>query len=133
MPQITLYPDSTISRSNYTRSLCIGVSRTCLLFGALVGYFLGWGRVQNCFWVYSYRLITFVSEFCSISALPCSFEFLWVVVVVPSDYFVSTQLHLWLFCCWGCGCCWAVTIRSRKHHMYHYIWNLVCSVRWLNG
>ena len=66
-----------------------------------MGYFLGWGRVQNCFWVYSYRLINFVSEFCSISALPCSFEFLWVVVVVPSDYFVSTQLPpLWLFCCW---------------------------------
>ena len=31
------------------------------------------------------------------------------MVVVPSDYFVSTQLQLWLFCCWGCGCCWAVT------------------------
>ena len=29
---------------------------------------------------------------------------------IPSDYLVSTQLHLWLFCCWGCGCCWAVTI-----------------------
>ena len=29
---------------------------------------------------------------------------------VPSDYLVSTQLQLWLFCCWGCGCCWAVTI-----------------------
>ena len=25
---------------------------------------------------------------------------------VPSDYVVSTQLQLWLFCCWG----WAVTI-----------------------
>ena len=33
-----------------------------------------------------------------------------VVGGVPSDYFVSTQLQLWLFCCWGCGCCWAVTI-----------------------
>ena len=32
-----------------------------------------------------------------------------VVVVVPSDYLVSTQLQFWLFCCWGCGCCWAVT------------------------
>ena len=31
---------------------------------------------------------------------------------VPSDYFVSTQLQLWLFCCRGCACCWAVTIRS---------------------
>ena len=29
---------------------------------------------------------------------------------VPSDYLVSIQLQLWLFCCWGCGCCWAVTI-----------------------
>ena len=34
----------------------------------------------------------------------------WVGGGVPSDYFVSTQLQLWLFCCWGCGCCWAVTI-----------------------
>ena len=31
---------------------------------------------------------------------------------VPSDYFVSTQLQLWLFCFWGCGCCWAVTINN---------------------
>ena len=29
---------------------------------------------------------------------------------VLSDYFVSTQLQLLLFCFWGCGCCWAVTI-----------------------
>ena len=29
---------------------------------------------------------------------------------IPSDYLVSTQLQLWLLCCWGCGCCWAVTI-----------------------
>ena len=29
---------------------------------------------------------------------------------IPSDYLVSTQLQLWLFCRWGCGCCWAVTI-----------------------
>ena len=49
------------------------------------------------------------SEFCSISALSCSFEFVWVVVV-PSDYFVSSKLQLLLFCCRGCGCCWAVTI-----------------------
>ena len=32
---------------------------------------------------------------------------------VSSDYFVSTQLQLWLFCCWGCGCCWAVTIAPK--------------------
>ena len=30
---------------------------------------------------------------------------------IPSDYLVSTQLQLSLFCCWGCGCCWAVTIK----------------------
>ena len=38
-------------------------------------------------------------------------------VVVPSDYFVSTQLQLWLFCCLGCGCCWAVTIKFRSDNM----------------
>ena len=31
---------------------------------------------------------------------------------VPSDYFVSAQLPLWLFCCWGCCCCWAETIND---------------------
>ena len=31
---------------------------------------------------------------------------------ISSDYFVSTKLQLWLFCCWSCGCCWAVTISS---------------------
>ena len=31
---------------------------------------------------------------------------------IPSDYLVSTQLQLWLFCCWGCGCCWAETIEK---------------------
>ena len=31
---------------------------------------------------------------------------------IPSDYFVSTQLQLWLFCCWGFGCCWAVTKKT---------------------
>ena len=55
------------------------------------------------------------SEFCSISALSCSFEFVWWWWVggggIPSDYLASTQLQLWLFCCWDCGCCWAVTIR----------------------
>ena len=50
------------------------------------------------------------SEFCSISALSCSLWWWWVGVGVPSDYFVSPQLQLLLFCCWGCGCCWAVTI-----------------------
>ena len=37
-----------------------------------------------------------------------------VVGGVPSDYFVSTQIQLWLFCCWDCGCCWAVTILQVK-------------------
>ena len=29
---------------------------------------------------------------------------------IPSNYFVSTKLQLWLFCCMGCGYCWAVAI-----------------------
>ena len=44
---------------------------------------------------------------------------------VPSHYFVLTQLQLWLFCCWGCGCCWAVTIKqayndilTSNYHLY---------------
>ena len=36
---------------------------------------------------------------------------------VPSDYLVSTQIKLWLFCCWGCGCCWAVTIRTHAQQL----------------
>ena len=32
---------------------------------------------------------------------------------IPSDYLVSTQLQLWLFCCWGCGCCRAVTTKMK--------------------
>ena len=31
---------------------------------------------------------------------------------IPSDYLVSTQLQLWLFCCWGCSCRRAVTIKQ---------------------
>ena len=32
----------------------------------------------------------------------------------PSDYLVSTQLLLWLFCFWGCGCCWAMNVSQPK-------------------
>ena len=32
---------------------------------------------------------------------------------IPGHYLVSTQLQLW-FCCWGCGCYWAVTISVEK-------------------
>ena len=42
----------------------------------------------------------------------------WVVVVFPA--IVSTQLQLWLFCCWGCGCCWAVTIVTWPHRWKKY-------------
>ena len=34
--------------------------------------------------------------------------------VVPSDCLVSTQLQLCLFCCWGYGCCWAMTIFEKR-------------------
>ena len=62
------------------------------------GLYWGLGRVQKLFWGLLISTNNF-SEFCSISALSCSFEFLVVVVVVggvPSNYFVSTQLQLWL-------------------------------------
>ena len=29
---------------------------------------------------------------------------------IPSNFFVSSELQLWLFCCLSCGCCLAVTI-----------------------
>ena len=38
---------------------------------------------------------------------------------IPSDYLVSTQLQLLLFCCWGCGCCCAVTIKIFLVACYH--------------
>ena len=45
--------------------------------------------------------------------------------MVPSVYLVPTQLQLWLFCCWGCGCCWAVTISTQNIVM---LWgNILCS------
>ena len=34
---------------------------------------------------------------------------------IPSDYLVSTELQLWLFCCWGCGCSWSVTISTSQN------------------
>ena len=37
---------------------------------------------------------------------------------IPSDYLVSTQLQLGLFCCWGCGCCWAVTIKEASAMLF---------------
>ena len=49
------------------------------------------------------------SECGSISTLSYNYEFLWWGVV-PSDYLVSTQLQFWLFCCWGCSCCWALIV-----------------------
>ena len=65
--------------------------------------FWGWGRFRQLFW----GLLMLLNNFYFL----CFFQFFlggwwWF----PSDYLVSTQLQLWLFCCWGCGCCWAVTI-----------------------
>ena len=54
---------------------------------------------------------------------------------IPSDYLVSTQLQLWLFCCWGCGCCCAVTIFGKKcwgHNMLITGQKLSLSF-WFNG
>ena len=87
-----------------------------LLFRALMGYFWGWGRVQKLFRVlfiqlnnfYFPSILTFdfhlifeyfftfgvwgwFSEFCSISALSCSFEF---VVVVGGRWWVFPVITL---------------------------------------
>ena len=75
---------------------------------------MGWGRVQKLFW----GLLIKTNNFCFLSI--ALFRLYHVVfslcgggggVVggggvgggIPSDYLVSTQLHLWFFCCWGCG------------------------------
>ena len=36
-------------------------------------------------------------------------------VVEQLSFSVSTQLQQWLFCCWDCGCCWAVTIFHQQN------------------
>ena len=46
---------------------------------------------------------------------------------IPSDYFVSSQLQLWLFCCWGWGCCWAVTIAFFLFLNFYDVSSLSCS------
>ena len=86
-----------------------------------MGYFWGRGRVQKLFW----DLLIKTNNFCfqSIALFPLYHVVLslwwWGVVGggggVPSDYLVATQLQLWLFCCWGCGCCWAVTISLQNN------------------
>ena len=77
------------------------------------------------------------SEFCSISALSCSFEFVWWVWVggwvggIPSDYLVSTQLQLWLFCwlwLWLLlGCDNYLLDPIFLTHLYH----IVCLIYWV--
>ena len=77
-----------------------------------MGYFLGRGRVQKLFC----GLLIWTNNFCfqsiTLFMLYHVVLSLWWWWVFPSDYLVSTQLQLWLICCWGCGCCWAVTIVS---------------------
>ena len=81
-----------------------------------MGYFWGLGRVQKLFW----GLLIWTNNFCFLSfALFLLYHVVlslcggwWVGGWIPSDYLVSTQLQLWLFCCWGWGCCWAVTKRN---------------------
>ena len=75
-----------------------------LTFGALTGYFWGWGKGSKTV-LGSPRLITFVSEFCSISALSCSLEFVWwcgwysqrlLSLINPTAVMVVLMLGLWL-------------------------------------
>ena len=64
------------------------------IFGPYLAIFGGGVGFINCFGVSSNRLMTFVCEFCSTSALSCIFEFVVVGVGgISNDYFVSTQLH----------------------------------------
>ena len=44
-------------------------------------------------------------------------------MVVPSDYIVSTQLQLLLFCCGGCSYCWAVTMSNKCQQMSKFSTN----------
>ena len=71
----------------------------CSIFGAGGGF-------KSCFWVSLYRLMMLYHVVLSLCG-GCGGG-------IPSNYLVSTQLQLWLFCCWGCGCCWAVTITEIK-------------------
>ena len=79
------------------------------------------------------------SRYCSILALSCSFEFVWWWLVwlwFPSEYLVPTQLQFWLFCCWDCGCYWAVTkmlfpfkipiLRELFRYPYYHIHQFWC-------
>ena len=50
------------------------------------------------------------SEFCSIFALSCSFEFVWWWWYSQRLLSLNPTTVIWLFSCSGCGCCWAVTI-----------------------
>ena len=81
-------------------------------FWGTMGFFQGWGRVQKLFW----GLLIQTNNFCFLSF--ALFLLYHVVLslwwwVVPSNYLFPTQLQFWLFCCWDCGCCWAVTT---SHH-----------------
>ena len=74
-------------------------------FWLYFGYFLVRVGLTNYFVVSSYRIITFFSKFCFISALSCSFEFVWVwdyahliihklmLYVNPSRYFWRKSLQ----------------------------------------
>ena len=42
-----------------------------------------------------------------------------ILLPLGYDSIVTAQLQLWLFCCWGCGCCWAVTKASKKAAAVH--------------
>ena len=54
----------------------------------------------------------------------------WWVGGIPIEYFVSTKLQLWLFCCMGCGYCWAVAITPiiiRTWHRTKHWCSALCS------
>ena len=84
---------------------------------------------KSCFGVSLYRLITFFSEFCFISALSCSFEFVvvvvdggWVfpVITLSQPNYIVLLLGLWLLL--GCdnNCINKIIIVN----IYEAVWSL---------
>ena len=60
--------------------VCAAILRLCdfilgliFTFWAPMGYFWRWGRIKKKIWGLLYKLIILFSEYCSISALLCSF------------------------------------------------------------
>ena len=83
----------------------------------LMGYYQSYGRVQQLLW----GLLRLMTSVFWVLLYHVVLRSCWWWVGVPSNYFVLTQLQLWLFWCWGCGCYWAVTISAKSLKTKKYI------------